>query len=345
MRVVEVVRPGGPEVLAVAVRAVPTAAADTVVIRSEFAGVNFADLWARLNPVAGARAIPGIEVAGRVHEVGPDVSGLEIGDRVVGLPYFALGGYAEYVEVPATHVVPVPEELALDLAGAIPVNYVTAYIALVRVAQVRPGERVLVHAAAGGVGLAAVQLAGVFGASVIATASKPKHEFLEQLDVVDAVIDYSEADWDDQVREASGGGVDVVLDGIGEDGFRKSLHTLAFGGRLAAFGLTSAMTSSTSPSGRREFGRRRADDPVLATLRERMVGRRGDRRGSSGATRGVARAAVRHVRARRDQSTHRWAVLARRGRRRTSGSARTAEHREADSRGRLTTDTGGQHER
>jgi len=248
MRVVEVTEPGGPEVLAVAERAVPAAAADNVVIRSEFAGVNFADLWARLNPDADAGAIPGIEVAGRVHEVGPDVTDVAIGDRVVGLPYFALGGYAEYVEVPATHVVPVPQELTLDLAAAIPVNYVTAYIGLMRVARVRPGERVLVHAAAGGVGLAAVQLAAVAGARVIATASKPKHAYLEQLDVVDTVIDYNDADWDDQVREASRGGVDVVLDGIGEGGFRKSLHTLAFGGRLAAFGLTSAMTSATSPS-------------------------------------------------------------------------------------------------
>jgi len=248
MRAIEVTRPGGPEVLSVAERAIPTAAGDTVVIRSEFAGVNFADLWARLNPDGDARAVPGIELAGRVHELGSEVNGLAVGDRVVGLPYFALGGYAEDVEVPATHVIPVPDELPLDLAAAIPVNYLTAYIGLVRVAQVRRGERVLVHAAAGGVGLAAVQLAAAFGARVVATASKAKHEFLRQLDVVDAVIDYNDADWDDQVREASGGGVDVVLDGIGEDDFRKSLHTLAFGGRLAAFGLTSAMTSSTSPS-------------------------------------------------------------------------------------------------
>jgi len=248
MRVVEVTKPGGPEVLAVANRAIPTPARDTVVIRSEFAGVNFADLWARLNPDGGPAAVPGIEVSGRVHELGADVTGLSIGDRVVGLPYFALGGYAEYVDVPATHVVRVPDELALDLAAAIPVNYVTAYIGLNRVAQVRPGEQVLVHAAAGGVGLAAVQLAAASGARVIATASAPKHAFLGALPAVDAVIDYNEPDWDDRVREASGGGVDVVLDGIGEDDFRKSLHTLAFGGRLAAFGLTSAMTSATSPS-------------------------------------------------------------------------------------------------
>jgi NADPH:quinone reductase-like Zn-dependent oxidoreductase len=248
MRAVEVTRPGGPEVLVLAERAMPTVAADTVVIRSEFAGVNFADLWARLNPDGEAGAVPGIELAGRVHQLGSDATGLAVGDRVVGLPYFALGGYAEYVEVPATHVIPVPDELALDVAAAMPVNYLTAYIGLVRVAQVRRGECVLVHAAAGGVGLAAVQLAASFGARVIATASKPKHEFLTQLDVVDAVIDYNDADWDDQVREASGGGVDVVLDGIGQDNFRKSLHALAFGGRLAAFGLTSAMTSSTSPT-------------------------------------------------------------------------------------------------
>lgn len=248
MRAVEVTRAGGPEVLAVTERAIPTAARDSVVVRTEFAGVNFADLWARLDPEAGPGAIPGIEVSGRVHELGSDVSGLSVGDRVIGLPYFALGGYAEYVDVPSTHVVRVPDDLALDLAAAIPVNYLTAYIALARVARVRPGEQVLVHAAAGGVGLAAVQIAVAFGASVIATASAPKHAFLVRLEGVDAVIDYNDADWDDQVRDASGGGVDVVVDGIGEDSFGKSLRTLAFGGRLAAFGLTSAMTSSTSPS-------------------------------------------------------------------------------------------------
>jgi NADPH:quinone reductase-like Zn-dependent oxidoreductase len=248
MQAVEATRPRGPEVLAVVERELPTATAGTVVIRTAFAGVNFADLWARLSPPSEPRTVPGIEVSGCVHELGADVSGLAIGDRVVGLPYFTLGGYAEYVEVPATHVVPIPDDLALDLAAAIPVNYLTAYIALARVAQVRRGERVLVHAAAGGVGLAAVQLAAASGATVVATASPPKHEFLRQQPGVEAVIDYNDPTWDDQVRKVSDGGVDVVVDGIGEEGFRKSLHTLAFGGRLAAFGLTSAMTDSTSPS-------------------------------------------------------------------------------------------------
>jgi synaptic vesicle membrane protein VAT-1 len=248
MRVVEVTHPGGPEVLAVAERETPAAAPDNVVVRTEYAGVNFTDLWARLNPNGSPRVVPGIEVSGTVHALGEAVDGFELGERVVGLPYFILGGYAEYVEVPATHVFPVPDDIALDVAAAIPLNYLTAYIALVRVAQVRPDERVLIHAAAGGVGFAALQLAAAAGASVIATASPPKHAFLRRQPVVDAVIDYNDPTWDDQVRDASNGGVDVVVDGIGEEGFLKSLHTLAFGGRLAAFGLTSAMTSSTSPS-------------------------------------------------------------------------------------------------
>ena len=101
MRVVEVTQPGGPEVLAVADRAIPTAAPDTVVIRSEFAGVNFADLWARLNPNASRGVVPGIEVAGRVHELGSEVERrLASATASSGLPYFTLGGYAEYVEVP-----------------------------------------------------------------------------------------------------------------------------------------------------------------------------------------------------------------------------------------------------
>lgn len=183
-----------------------------------------------------------------MHALGSEVRGLELGDRVVGLPYFVRGGYAEQVEVPATHVFPVPDHVPLDIAAAIPLNYLTAYIGLVQVARVRRGDRVLVHAAAGGVGLAAVQLAAAAGATVIATASPPKHEFLEQQPSIDAIVDYTDPSWDDRVRGLSPGGVDVVLDGIGEDGVRKSLHTLAFGGRLAAFGLAGAMTSATSPA-------------------------------------------------------------------------------------------------
>src|SRR5206468_3558474 len=110
-----------------------------------------ADLWARLTSEAGT--VPGIESAGVVDAVGPGVERLVPGDRVVGLPYFALGAYADYVRVPATHVFKVPKELPLEVAAAVPVNYLTAYIAVVRTAHVRAGERVLVHAAAGGVGL------------------------------------------------------------------------------------------------------------------------------------------------------------------------------------------------
>ena len=196
MRVAEVTKPGGPEVLSPADRAVPTAESDSVVIRVGFAGVNFANLGTRLDPSATPGGVPGIEVAGRVHELGSDVKGLEIGDRVIGLPYFTHGGYAEYVAVPATHVVRVPDDLGLDVAalGDL-VNYLTAYIGLVRVAQVREGDLVLVHAAAGGVGLAAVQLAAASRARVIATASPPKHEFLRRQPSVQAVIDYNEPDW------------------------------------------------------------------------------------------------------------------------------------------------------
>lgn len=246
MRAVEIVEPGGPDVLRAVERASHEPGPGEVVIRNEAVGVNFADLWARLSSLPGT--VPGIECAGVVRAVGADVARVAPGDRVVGLPYFALGAYAEESLVPATHVFPVPDALELDVAAAIPVNYLTAYLAVVRTAQVRSGERVLVHAAAGGVGIAATQLVAAAGAQVIATASPGKHEFVAAQPGVVAVVDYTRDDWDDEVRRLSKGGVDVVVDGIGEDGFAKSLRTLAFGGRLAAFGLTAAMTDANAPS-------------------------------------------------------------------------------------------------
>jgi NADPH:quinone reductase-like Zn-dependent oxidoreductase len=246
MHVIETIRAGGPEVLRLAERPIPEAEAGHVVIRNHAVGVNFADLWRRLAGEPGD--VPGIEVAGTVHAVGAGVAGAAYGDRVVGLPYFSLGGYAEYTTVPATHVFPIPKELDFELAAAVPVNYLTAYIAVVRTAQVRAGERVLVHAAAGGVGLAATQLSAAGGAVVIATASPSKHAFLEEQPGVRAVVDYRRPEWEDEVRTVAGGGVDVVVDGVGEDGYRKSLGTLDYGGRLVAYGLTAAMTDASSPS-------------------------------------------------------------------------------------------------
>jgi NADPH:quinone reductase-like Zn-dependent oxidoreductase len=234
MRAIEIQEPGAPEHLHVVERETPVPGEGEVVIRNEVVGVNLADLWTRLTSEAGI--VPGIESAGVVESRGDGVVGLAPGDRVVGLPYFALGGYAEYTRVPATHVFKVPPELPLEIAAAVPVNYLTAYIAVVRTAQVRPGERVLVHAAAGGVGLAATQLAAAAGAHVVATASPNKHAFLAAQPGVVAVVDYTRPDWDERV-----GKVDVVVDGMGEDGFRKSLGTLSYGGRLVAFGLTASI--------------------------------------------------------------------------------------------------------
>jgi NADPH:quinone reductase-like Zn-dependent oxidoreductase len=229
MLAVEIAAPG---TLRVADRAEP---AGEVVVRAHAIGVNFADLWsARGEP----GHVPGIEVAGVVEATG---------ERVVALPWHAHGAYAELVAVPATHVFPLPDGIDFELAAAVPLNYLTAFVALERVAQVRAGEQVLVHAAAGGVGLAAVQLAAAAGAHVIATASPAKHEFLAAQPGVRAVVDYTRPDWDDEVRRLSGGGVDVALDGIGEGGFLKTLRTLGFGGRLAAFGLTGAFGDPEPP--------------------------------------------------------------------------------------------------
>jgi NADPH:quinone reductase-like Zn-dependent oxidoreductase len=182
-------------------------------------------------------------VAGVVERVGADVSDLRPGDRVLALTRF--GGYADAVAVPAQQVFPMPAAMSFEEGAAIPVNYLTAVLMLRSFANVKEGERVLVHAAAGGVGMAANQLCRIAGAEVIGTASASKHETLRQMGVAHC-IDYRMEDFEEGVKRVTGGrGVDVVLDATGA--FRKSYRCLAPLGRLVCFGLSQA-SSTMAPS-------------------------------------------------------------------------------------------------
>jgi NADPH:quinone reductase-like Zn-dependent oxidoreductase len=240
-----ITRYGGPEVFEVQTAPDPHASRGEVRIRVHGAGVNFADLSARagLYPEAPkAPMVVGYEVAGVVDEVGEGVDHLAVGDEVFSVTRF--GGYSDVVVVPAYQAQRIPAGKDLIAAAGVPVPYLTAYVMLNRLGSVRPGDTVLIHAAAGGVGLAALQLARGLGAKTIGTASGRKHERLRELGL-DHPIDYHTQDFEKEVmRITNGRGVDVALDAVGGTSARKSFKCLAPMGRLFMFGVSSANANS-----------------------------------------------------------------------------------------------------
>ena len=240
MKQVWIPKIGEPEVLELREAPDPEPGAGEVRIRVEASGVNFADILARMGLYPDSPRLPavvGYEVAGVVDGVGEGVEDCHDGDRVVCMTRF--GGYSDVVCVPQAAVRAIPDDLGFEDAASIPVNYLTAWLMLVRLGNVRAGERVLVHACAGGVGLAAVQICRHFGAEVIGTASAGKHERLREMGV-SACIDYRTQDFEGEVGIlTSGRGVDIALDAVGGASFAKSYRCLASLGRLFVFGASS----------------------------------------------------------------------------------------------------------
>jgi synaptic vesicle membrane protein VAT-1 len=249
MKQVWITRAGGPEVLEVREAPNPEPAAGEVVIEVTAAGLNFADILARMGLYPDAPKLPtvvGYEVAGMVAALGQGVGDLAAGTRVLALTRF--GGHSSVVAVPRRQVVELPDGLSVQAAAAIPVTYLTAWLMLVRLGNLQRGERVLIHAAAGGVGQAAVQLARWRGAEIFGTASASKHETLREAGV-EHCIDYRNQDFEEAVRELTGGkGVHLVVDAVGGSSFRKSYRLLAPMGRLFMFGV-----SSMAPGERRSI--------------------------------------------------------------------------------------------
>ena len=243
MRAVVITRHGGPEVLEVQERPDPPVGAGQVRIAVKAAGLNFADLMARSGIYPDAPSPPcviGYDVAGEVESVGADVDSLAVGDRVLAGTRF--GGYAELVTVDAGQVLPMPAEFSFEQGAAFVVNYTTAYAGLVVMGGLKQGERMLIHAAAGGVGIAATQIAKGIGAEVFGTASAAKHDAI-RAQGVDHPIDYRSQDFEEEIRRITGGGgVDVVMDAVGPTSFRKSYRCLRQGGRLVMFGLSEVQT-------------------------------------------------------------------------------------------------------
>jgi NADPH:quinone reductase-like Zn-dependent oxidoreductase len=221
---------GGPEVLRLIEAARPEPIPTEVLVRVNAAGVNPVD-W-KTRAAGGFLGSPpftvGWDVAGVVEAIGGGVTRFAVGDRVFGMPRFPreAAAYAEYVTSPSRQLAHTPERLSDTEAAALPLAALTAWQALVDTADVRPGQCVLVHAGAGGVGHLAVQIAKARGAYVIATARAPKHAFLVDLGV-DLAIDYAQQPVEDAVRD-----VDVVLDTVGGDTLERSWDVLRSGGTL-----------------------------------------------------------------------------------------------------------------
>jgi NADPH:quinone reductase-like Zn-dependent oxidoreductase len=243
MKAIVIDRHGPPEVLRLKEIPEPKPGPGEVLVRLRAAGINFADLFSRLGLYPDAPKppfTPGLEASGEIEAVGSDVGGLRAGQRVMVLA--RSGGYAEKMCVPAAQAVEMASEMSFEQGAALPVNYLTAYHMLFRMGSVRRGERVLIHAAAGGVGLAAIELCRIAGAEIFATASAAKFDFLRARGV-EHLVDYRTQDFERDVLRMTGGeGVDMVLDAVGGETLQKSYRLLRPAGRLMTFGFSAAMT-------------------------------------------------------------------------------------------------------
>ncbi len=245
MKAIEVTEYGDSDELEVVDRDVPEPDAGEVRIEIEAAGINFADIMQRRGVYPGgpeAPYVPGMEAAGTIDATGEGVD-LDEGDRVVAM--LDRGGYAEYATANAQMLFPIPEGMSFEEAAGFPVQFLTAHSCLFEWGELEEGESVLIQAAAGGVGTAAVQLASNAGAEVFGTASsEEKLELAADLGC-DHPIQYTETDFRETVEaETDGEGVDLVLESVGGDVFDRSLDAMAHFGRMVTFGVASGEPAS-----------------------------------------------------------------------------------------------------
>ncbi|MFG2346066.1 NAD(P)H-quinone oxidoreductase [Streptomyces phaeochromogenes] len=239
MKAVTITQPGGPEVLKWAEAPDPVLSDGEVLIQVAASAVNRADLLQRqgfYDPPPGSSPYPGLECSGRIAAVGAGVSGWAVGDEVCAL--LSGGGYAEKVAVPAGQLLPVPEGIGLDKAAALPEVTCTVWSNVFMIAHLRPGETLLVHGGASGIGTMAIQLAKAVGAKVAVTAgSKEKLDFCAGLGA-DVLINYREQDFVEEIKAATdGAGADVILDNMGAKYLDRNVQALAVNGRLAIIGM------------------------------------------------------------------------------------------------------------
>jgi len=242
VRAIVLRRPGPPSNLRVEEIPDPVARPGEILIQVRAAGVNFADVLARqgLYPDAPERPfVPGFETGGEVLALGEGVNGFRVGQRV--LAYHRSGGYAERVAVPAANVHAIPDSLGTQSAVVLPLNYGTAYVALYRTGPVEPGMRLFLHAAAGGVGLAAIDLARRVGLEIVGAASSHFKRERLQSEGVKHVVDSRRVHVDRVARTLYGrnGGFDIIVDSVGGRSIGQGVRALRPGGRLVSCGVAS----------------------------------------------------------------------------------------------------------
>src|SRR5271154_2375398 len=256
MRAMVVRRYGQPEVFEVQQVPDPQPKAGEALIRVKAIGINFADLLQRMGLYPGSPKppfIPGLEIAGVVEKIvegskRDETNALKPGDAVVAMPHFK--AYAEWVAVPTNTVYRIPAGMPFEDAAAFPVNYLTAYHSMFTMGNLQPGDRILIHGAAGGVGIAAVQLARARGVLVFGTAGRTKQEYLRKSGV-DHAIDCEKSDFVQVVRKFAPDGIEMVMDPIGGKSFSRSYECLGPTGRLGGFGSSARV----GPDGKQSWVR------------------------------------------------------------------------------------------
>lgn len=279
MKAIRVYEPGGPDKLRYEEVPTPTPGAEEALIRIEAIGLNYIDTYHRTGLYKMPLPFtPGVEAAGVVAAVGSHVRDLQVGDRVAytGVP----GAYAEYAVVPAARLVKLPEGVDVKTAAAALLQGMTAHYLTHTTYPLKPGDTALVHAAAGGVGLLLVQMAKRLGAQVFGTVSTEAKAQLAKEAGADAVILYTEQDFEAEVKRLTNGqGVNVVYDSVGKTTFEKSLNVLRPRGYLVLFGQSSGPVPPFDPIVLSNKGSLFLTRPTLAhyTLtREELLQRAGD---------------------------------------------------------------------
>jgi len=244
MRQVWITKAGPPEVLQVREAPDPSPKAFELRIRVRACGINFADLMARIGLYPDAPKLPcviGYEVSGVVDALGEQTTGFSIGDRVIALCRF--GGYSDVVTLQSSQAMKMPERMSFETGAAFPVVYLTAYNMMLFTGQLRPGSSVLVLSAAGGVGLAAIQIAKTRQCTIFGSAAVSKHDFLKEQGC-HHVLD-SSRDFAAQARAIVGErGIDLILDPVGGKSWTRAYELLAPCGRLVAFGLSAVASGN-----------------------------------------------------------------------------------------------------